>query len=189
MPAKISYSFYKLRVAMQQHMIASLSSEPDDPEAVVSGIVEALSKRHVLLWTLTPWGQPDGWSVRRMEDVQQVFVGDDAEIRLQMLLDMEGVPHTPLRPSPWDGEEDILRNVLQWAVDTGEIITIVTELDMYTGTATNVNDLYVSMDVLDFFGKPEGSRQFSIRDVQIVLIDSQEEKMYKRLIQHPMATP
>jgi len=176
------YSFYQLRVAMQQHMIISLYTEPDDPEAFISGIVEAITKRHVLLWTLTPWGQPDGWCVRRTEDVMQVYIGDDTEIRLQMLLDIEGAPHIPLLPEKIDGEEDILRHVLQWAVGAGEIISIVTEEDMYTGTAANVNDLHISMELLGFFGKPEGNRQFPIRDIQMVMIDTQEEKMFKRLM-------
>ena len=175
------YSFYQLRVAMQQHMIVSLYAEADDPEAFISGFVEAVTKRHVLLWTLTPWGQPDGWCLRRTEDVMQVFIGDDTEIRLQMLLDIEGVTHTPLLPEAFDAEDDILRGVLQWALCAGEIISIDTAEDMFTGTVSNVNDLYVTMEIFGFFGKPEGSRQFPIRELQMVTIDSQEEKMYERL--------
>jgi len=176
------YSFYQLRVAMQQHMIVSLYAEADDPEAFFSGFVEAVTKRHVLLWTLTPWGQPDGWCVRRTEDVLQVFIGDDTEIRLQMLLDSEGVTHEKLLPAAIDAEDDILRGVLQWALGAKEIISIVTAEDMFCGTVADVNDLYVTMELFGFFGKLEGSRQFPIRDFQIVTIDTQEEKMYKRLM-------
>lgn len=176
------YSYYQLRVAMQQHMIVSLYTEPDEPDAFVSGFVEAITKRHVLLWALTPWGQPDGWCLRRTEDVLQAFIGDDTEIRLQMLLDMEGAAHTPLLPNAFSADDDILRGVLQWAIGAGEIISVITEEDMHTGVVTNVNDLHVTMDLLGFFGKPEGSRQFAIRDIQVVLVDSQEEKMFKRLV-------
>lgn len=175
------YSYYQLRVAMKQQMIASLYTEPDDPDAFISGIVEAVTKRHVLLWSVTPWGQADGWCVRRSEDVQQVFLGDDTEIRLQMLLDMEGITHTPLLPVSLDAEEDILRAVLQWAMEQKQLISLVTAEDMFTGSVLCLNDLRVTVDLLDFFGKPEGSRQFPLRDIQIMLIGSQEEKMYKRL--------
>lgn len=175
------YSYYQLRTAMQQQLVASLYTEPDDADAFISGIVEAVTKRHVLLWTITPWGQTDGWCVRRTEDVQQVFIGDDTEIRLQMLLDMGHVAHKPLLSTALDAEDDILRNVMQWALQQKELISIVTAEDMYTGVIISLNDLRVTMDLLDFFGKPDGERQFPLRDILIALIDTQEEKMYKRM--------
>lgn len=175
------YSYYQLRTAMQQKMVASLYTEPDDPDAFISGIVEAVTKRHVLLWSVTPWGQPDGWCVRRTEDVQQVFIGDDTEIRLQMLLDIGHITHTPLLTKTLEAEDDILRSVLQWELQQDALISLVTADDMYTGTVVSFTDLHVTMDLLDFFGKPDGERQFPLRDIIIVLIETQEEKMYKRL--------
>ncbi|MDR0897849.1 MAG: hypothetical protein LBN04_08335 [Oscillospiraceae bacterium] len=175
------YSYYQLRMACQQGMIASLYTEPEDPDAFVAGYVEAVTPRHVLLWAITPWGQPDGWCLRRTEDILQVFMGDDYEVRLQMLLEMEGVTHAPLFAETPAPEQDLLRCVLQLAAERGQIISLITAEETYTGTLTQVDDLRASMIPLDFFGEPEGQRPLTLREVQIVTLDTQEEKMYQRL--------
>ena len=42
------YSFFQLRTACQQHMLASLYTEPDDPDAYNAGEIEADTPRYVL---------------------------------------------------------------------------------------------------------------------------------------------
>jgi len=175
------YSYYQLRVACQQHMMASIYAEVDAPEEFNAGYVEAVTQRHVLLWSVTPWGQPDGWVLRRTEEVLQVFMGDDFEVRLQMLLEMGGSMPTPLLNPPPGPEEDLLRRVLQWAEEQGEIISIMTAEDTYTGSITQLDDLRMSMNLLDFFGAEDGQKQFPLREIQIVTLCTQEEHMYKQL--------
>ncbi len=175
------YSYYQLRVACQQHMMASLYTEPDDPDAFSAGYVEAVTQRHVLLWAVTTWGQFDGWCLQRTEDVTQVYMGDDYEVRLQMLLEMDGTVYAQLldpAPSP---DEDLLCRVLQHAQQTGEFVSVMTPEDTYTGRVVQVNDLRATMESLDFFGVPEGAKQFPLREIRVVTYGTQEEKMYKRL--------
>ncbi len=177
------YSFYQLRIACQQHMIASLYVEPDDPDAFHVGYVEAVTTRHVLLWNVTPWGQPDGWLLRRTKDVLQVFMGDDFEVRLQMLLEMQGVTHTPLlAPAPSD-DDDLLRIVLDHCRETSAMTSVVAGSDeeTYTGRIVQVDDLRMTMDALDFFGSPDGKQQFALRDLSLVELETNEELMYRRL--------
>lgn len=175
------YSYYQLRIACQQHMMASLYTEPDDPDAFNAGYVEAVTPRHVLLWAVTPWGQFDGWCLRRTEDVLQVFMGDDFEIRLQMLLQMEDAQYAPLLTPAPQAEEDLLQRVLQLAAAEQRIVSVVTGEDTYTGWVRHLDDLRASIEVLDFFGAPDGERQFPLREMQVVTVDTQEERMYKRL--------
>jgi hypothetical protein len=75
----------------------------------------------------------------------------------------------------------LLRCVLQLAAERQQIISLITAEETYTGTLTQVDDLRASMTTLDFFGEPEGTRSFPLREVQIVTLDTQEEKMYERL--------
>lgn len=175
------YSYYQLRTACQQHMLASLYTEPDDPDAFTAGYVEAVTQRHVLLFAVTPWGQPDGWHLRRTEEILQVFMGDDYEIRLQMLLEMESVLHTPLLDPPCTPDDDLPRRVLQLAARQKELVSVITQEDTYTGFVTLLDDLRVTVNLLDFFGTADGEHQFPLREIQIVTIGTQEEKMYKRL--------
>lgn len=176
------YSFYQLRVACQQHMMASLYTEPDDPDAFIAGYVEAVTQRHVLLWMVTPWGQKDGWMLRRTEDILQVFMGDDYEVRLQMLLEMEDEAYSPLLNPPAGAEEDLLCRMLQHIRAADEVVSLmVGEEDSYTGKIIQLDDLRVSLDLYDFFGAVEGQQQFPLRDIVMVAVGTNEEKMYKRL--------
>lgn len=175
------YSFYQLRIACQQHMMASLYVEPDDPDAFHAGYVEAVTPRHVLLWNVTPWGQPDGWLLRRTEDILQVFMGDDFEVRLQLLLEMQGFAHAPLLDPAPPQDGDLLRSVLDHCVRSGAMTSVVSEEETYTGRILQVDDLRATMETLDFFGSGEGQRQFALRDLSLVELDTNEEQMYRRL--------
>lgn len=175
------YSFYQLRVACQQHMIASLYTEADDPDAFNAGYVEAVTQRHVLLWSVTPWGDLDGWLLRRTEDVLQVFMGDDYEVRLQMLLEMAGAVHKPLMEPMPGPEEDLLSRLLKLAMEHEEIVSVQAGEETYTGRVTQVDDLRVTLSVFDFFGGIEGEQSFTLRDVVLVAVGTSEERMFKRL--------
>lgn len=178
------YSFYQLHMACQQHLLASLYTEQEDPDAFNAGYVEAVTPRHVLLWSVTPWGQHDGWLLRRTEDILQVYMGDDYEIRLQLLVDIEGETYAPLLDPPPVQGEDLLRRVLLLAQKRGEIISLMTGDDTYTGTVVHVDDLRVTLDLLDFFAEPDARMQFALRDVLLIDYDTSEEKMFRKLIQN-----
>lgn len=175
------YSFYQLRIACQQRMVASLYVEPDDPDAFNAGYVEAVNPRHVLLWSVTPWGDPDGWLLRRTEDILQVFMGDDYEIRLQMLLEMQGNAFAPLLEEAPGPEDDLVVAMLGLAMERGEVISLMTEEDTYTGRVVHLDDLRTTLEVFDFFGTVEGQRAFPLRDVQMLAIGTAEEVMFRRL--------
>lgn len=175
------YSYYQLRMACQQHMMASLYTEPDDPDAFSAGYVEAVTQRHVLLWAVTAWGQFDGWCLQRTEDVQQVFMGDDYEVRLQMLLEMEDARFEPLLTPAPQPDEDLLCRLLQHAQKTAALVSVMTSEDTYTGRVLHIDDLRASIDVLDFFGVPEGEKQLPLREMRVVTYGTQEERMYQRL--------
>ncbi|MCL1796022.1 MAG: hypothetical protein FWG37_03925 [Clostridia bacterium] len=175
------YSFYQLRMACQQHVLASLYYEADDPDAFHAGYVEAVTLKHTLLWCVTPWGQPDGWCLRRTEDIQQVFMGDDFEVRLQMLLEMDGVQHGQYLENTPPPDDDLLRHTLSRAHSKGDLVSVVMEDDVYTGAVLQLDDLRLSLSMLDFFGAAEGVRQFPLREIIALTIDTQEEKMYIRL--------
>ena len=80
------YMVYLLRILAAQGALASVYTDPDDPEGFSAGFVEAVDGQHVLMCDLSPWGQIDGWRVRRNQDVIQVLAGEEYEQRLAMLM-------------------------------------------------------------------------------------------------------
>lgn len=176
------YSIFQLRMACQQHIIASLYTDPNDPDTFCAGYVEAVTTRHVLLWSVNAWGQSDGWCLQRTEDVLQVYMGDDYEVRLQMLLEIGGVHFAPLLTPPHSPEDDLLHRMLRHAMDSGELVSVMTGDDTITGHISYVDDLRATMDALDFFGAPDGQRQMPLREMQVVTLGTQEERMFQRLM-------
>ena len=80
------YMVYLLRILAAQGALASIYTDPNDPDGFCAGFVEAVDQQHVLMCDLTPWGQIDGWRVRRNSDVIQVLSGEEYEQRLGMLM-------------------------------------------------------------------------------------------------------
>ena len=80
------YMVYLLRILAAQGALASIYTDPTDPDGFCAGFVEAVDGKHVLMCDLTPWGKIDGWRVRRNSDVIQVLSGEEYEQRLAMLM-------------------------------------------------------------------------------------------------------
>ena len=60
----------------------------------------------------------------------------------------------------------------------------MTAEDTFTGTVAQVDDLRVTLDLLDFFAEPDVRAQFALRDSLLVGYDTSEEKMFRKLIQN-----
>ena len=82
------YMVYLLRILAAQGALASVYTDPEEYSGRIlrAGFVEAVDGQHVLMCDLSPWGQIDGWRVRRNQDVIQVLAGEEYEQRLAMLM-------------------------------------------------------------------------------------------------------
>ena len=95
-----------------QGALASVYTDPDDPEGFSAGFVEAVDGQHVLMCDLSPWGQIDGWRVRRNQDVIQVLAGEEYEQRLAMLLAYHKQHHRCFFTEAPAEDTDLLLSVL-----------------------------------------------------------------------------
>ena len=50
------YMVYLLRILAAQGALASVYTDPEDPEGFSAGFVEAVDGQHVLMCDLSPWG-------------------------------------------------------------------------------------------------------------------------------------
>lgn len=183
----ISFAVYQMKNAMEHKMIASLYTDMNDPEAFCSGYIEQVNARHVLFAALTPWGFRDGWLLWRVCDVRQVFTGDEYETRLEMLMKIRGQTAVPLTSAHPPGGADLLHWLLDWALDEKRTITILTHDDNYTGRVTAVDDLRVTMETFGFFGELNTEPlQTPLRNIESIMIGTEEEKMYDLLSASPL---
>ena len=127
------YMVYLLRILAAQGALASVYTDPDDPEGFSAGFVEAVDGQHVLMCDLSPWGQIDGWRVRRNQDVIQVLAGEEYEQRLAMLLAYHKQHHRCFFTEAPAEDTDLLLSVLIACKERGEIVSVIMGDDMITG--------------------------------------------------------
>ena len=172
------YMVYLLRILAAQGALASLYTDPNDPEGFSAGFVEAVDGAHVLSCDLTPWGQIDGWRVRRNSDVLQVLAGEEYEQRLGMLMAHHKQRHRPFFTDYPAEDTDLLLSVLLECKNRNEIVSVIIGNEMITGRVTEANGLRVKIRLFDFFGREAEIETVTLREIEILEIDTQEEKMY-----------
>lgn len=175
------YMIYLLRILAAQGALASLYTDPNDPEGFSAGFVEAVDGAHVLSCDLTPWGQIDGWRVRRNSDVLQVLAGEEYEQRLGMLLAYHKQRHRCFFTEEPAEDTDLLLSVLLACKAREQIVSIIIGNEMITGRVLEANGLRVKIRLIDFFGRPAEEETVTLREIEILEIDTQEEKMYAAL--------
>lgn len=172
------YMIYLLRILAAQGALASLYTDPEDPEGFCAGFVEAVDGAHVLSCDLTPWGQIDGWRVRRNSDILHVLAGEEYEQRLGMLMAYHKQRHKCFFTEEPAEDTDLLLSVLLACKARGQIVSIIIGNEMVTGRVLEANGLRVKLQLIDFFGRAAEEETITLREIEILEIDTQEEKMY-----------
>lgn len=172
------YMVYLLRILAAQGALASVYTDPNDPEGFSAGFVEAVDGQHVLMCDLTPWGQVEGWRVRRNADVIQVLSGEEYEQRLAMLMAYHREHHRCFFTEAPAEDTDLLLSVLLACRDKREIVSVIMGEEMITGRVLEANGLRVKLRLLDFFGREAEEETVTLREIEILEVGTQEEKMY-----------
>ena len=172
------YIVYLLRILAAQGALASVYTDPNDPEGFCAGFVEAVDGMHVLMCDLTPWGQIDGWRVRRNSDVLSILSGEEYEARLAMLMAHHKQYHRPFFTDAPAEDTDLLLSVLLACKEKRQIVSVILGNEMITGYVLEANGLRTKIQLLDFFGRAAEVERVTLREIDILQIDTQEEKMY-----------
>ncbi len=175
------YTLYILRLIAAQGALASVYTDPRDPEGFCAGFVECVSARHLLMAEVTPWGKLDGWRLRRTTDVFQVLSSEEYEQRLAMLLSHYRQQHVTFFESPLEEDDDILQKALESCRTRRRVVSVLMGDEMLTGRVANLNDLRVTLRLMDFFGRPAEEETVPLRDIEVLSIDTEEERMYELL--------
>ena len=172
------YMVYLLRILAVQGALASVYTDPEDPEGFAAGFIEAVDGQHVLMCDLTPWGQIDGWRVRRNADVLQVLYGEEYEQRLAMLMAYHKQHHRPFFTDAPAEDTDLLLSVLLACRERNEIVSVIIGEEMITGRVLEANGLRLKLRLLDFFGREAEEETVTLREIEILEVGTQEEQMY-----------
>ncbi len=173
------YIVYLMRMIAEQGAIASLYCDANDPDNYQGAFIEQVNMKHALIAAITPWGKLDGWWVRRTSDIQQALCGEEQELRLNFLLHYHQQQHVPLLPTELPAETDWMQAVLELAIREQRLVSLFTATETFTCRPLQVDDLRVTVRVLDLFGQPEPEDEsFALREIEALSIGTEEEQMY-----------
>lgn len=174
----VGYIAYQLKELMRDRAVASLFTDPNNPDDFIAGFVQAVGSRTTLVNSITPYGMMDGYFGIRLSAILEVQFDSVYAQRLGLLMQMNDQAPAPL---PVREEEDALVYLLGLSCKRGAAVTIWTASETYAGFATQVNDLYVGLEPVDFMGRRCPEMTFRLTDIEMVSLGSEEEKMYERL--------
>lgn len=172
------YISYQLKELMRDDLIGSIFTDPNNPDDFIAGFVQAVGARTALIQSVTPYGRMDGYFGIRLLAVLEVQYDSVYADRLRLLMRMENQTALPLGVRE---EDDALVYLLEKARQTGAAVTIWTASESYAGFPTQVNDLYLGLEPVDFMGRRCPGMTFRLTDIEMVSIGSEEERMYERL--------
>lgn len=178
------YTAYLLRNLMEGRQLASLFTDPQNPDNFCVGYVEAVNARQVALRSISPQGKFDGFMVKRIADVFQVLSGEEFEQRLLWLLSLNGETDQPLLNEHVEG--DLFKAALQAAHERGMAVSLWRgmEEEGLTGTIAAVDDLRLTLNRMDFWGRDAGEQVVALKDISLLEIDTPEERMYQLMNRH-----
>ncbi len=176
-----NYLAYQLREITRFGRIASLYTDPENPDYSIAGFVLATNLRTVLLRSVSPYGKYDGFYSVRVSTIDEVQLDTAYADKLELLLKLN--EEKPETIECTDGEDHIC-TLLQKALREECCATLWTRDAMYSGFIEEADDLRCTIRALDLMGQPFPSMQLRVMDIDVVSIGSEEEKTYERLYRY-----
>ncbi|MDO4547059.1 MAG: hypothetical protein Q4D04_03075 [Clostridia bacterium] len=172
------YIVYQLKELMRENLIALIYTDPDNPDDFIAGYIRNVNARTLLLASITPFGQPDGFYAIRISTVLDVLYDNVYAERLALLMELSG---TSARNMSIREDQDALEALLSMCAENGRAVTVWTATECYSGYVAHVNDLFLELEPVDFMGRRCIAMTFRLIDLDMVSVFSDEEVMYERL--------
>ena len=174
----VGYISYQLKELMKDNAIASVFTDPNNPDDFIAGYVRTVGARTALLSAVTPYGDADGFFGIRLTSILAVQYDSLYAQRLELLMQLASTRMSHIEIT---NDDDAIVNILAWAAEEHRVVTLWTATETYAGFAKQVNDLYVTLEPVDFLGGRCPEMTFRLTDIEMVSADSAEEHMYEQL--------
>ena len=178
----LALTAYRLRQLMGDNAIASLFTDDENPDDFIAGYVRRVNPIEAVVESISPYGQHDGFYIVRSSCINEVICDIVYAERLELLMQLKPSPPFEM---PLPGEnEDYMRFSLEWARENARVVTVWTHTDSYVGFVEHADDLRATIGVLDFMGRDPVPMQILMKDIELISLGSEEERMYETLYAH-----
>ena len=176
------YVAYQLREAQKAGIIASVFADAQNPDDFIAGYVLCVGTKSCVIESINTFGVFDGWFAIKLDCIIEVSSDDQYVQRLMKVAQIDGYV---MRGFPDDGadwlEGEGVALMLSHAMQRGRAVTCWTALEACAGYIEQLDDLYATMTLLDFFGVSCAGCKLRLLDIEMVSILSEEELMYEKL--------
>ncbi|MBR0464291.1 MAG: hypothetical protein IJJ23_07890 [Clostridia bacterium] len=177
--ANDGYLHYQLSEYKNRGEMVSLFVDDENPDDFIAGYVLGLNYRQVVIRSVSPVGRYDGLMGVSLGIVGAAIGEDEYALRLSRLLRLRA--EEPGLPFACEPEEDLFHALLRLARDSGRVVTCWSGDSEITGFVAGVDDLRVRLDALDFFGQNPQPVTLVLRDIDMISLDAEDERMYELL--------
>ena len=177
--ASDGYLHYQLSEYMRMGEMVSLFVDDENPDDFIAGFVLGLNHRQVVISAVSPVGRYDGLMGVSLGIIGAAIGEDEYAQRLCRLLELRGeAQEMAFEPRP---EEDLFHAMLRQAMDQRRVVTCWSGDSEITGYVTEVDDLRVRLDALDFFGQDPQPATLVLREVDMISLGAEDELMFELL--------
>jgi hypothetical protein len=179
MTESLGFYRYQLETYQKTGVLTSLFVDPENPDDFIAGYVAHVNRTQVLLYAVSPVGRYDGLLACRLNQISTIMGEDDYSMRLRRLLLLRrDMPKEQIDVQP---EEDIFHAMCRKAAAEDRVITIWIGEAEYAGRVRALDDMRVTIGVLDFFGANPADVPLAFRQIDMASIGAEDDEMYQLL--------
>ena len=179
------FYLYQLRMFKEMGVLASLFIDPRNPDDFIAGFIEAVNQRQVMMRSVSPFGRFDGFIVSRLADIDLIMGEDDYSVRLSRLIKARG--EQPKDAMSVEEGEDLIHALCRQAIEDDAVVTLWLHDDIeHVGRVIELNDMRVTIGELDYFGRDPRPATFTLREIEMASLGSEDDKLYQLLSDQPI---
>lgn len=183
--ADLGYYRYQLELYQKMGVLCSLFIDPENPDDFVAGYVGWLNGRQTAIHAVSPVGRYDGILAMRLNTVCSIMGEDDYSERLRRVMMLRRAD--PKEQMDVEPGEDLIHAMCRKVMDEDRVITLWIKDSEYVGRVTELNDMRVTIDTLDFFGQNPAPVSLNLPEIDMASLGSEDDEMFQLLADNRLA--
>lgn len=156
---------------------ANFSFDADNTDKFKTGYVCAYNDEYIIIAHMSKRGLYDGFVLYKMQDLFQIDTDNEYSRKIHRLYDLKNQKH-PDFPEP---NGDPLKTLLNFASEKKYVVSLCLEDSYVCGYINDFDDIHINVDVIDDYGKADGSTVVKISEIKNIFCDSYLEQDVKIL--------
>ena len=181
----VGYYRYQLELYQKLGVLCSLFVDPENPDDFVAGYVGWTNGRQAAIHAVSPVGKFDGILAVKLSEVCSMMGEDDYSERLRRLLVLRrAVPTEEMDVEPG---EDLVHAMCRKVMAEERVITLWVGEREYVGRVSDLNDMRVTLDTLDFFGQNPEPVTLTLPEIDMASLGAEDDEMFQILADNRLA--